>query len=215
MPEQDDETLKTYTESEYKSLQRKLNRRDAKAKGAEKDRAEMHSTIERLEELAANTLHALTLDDEARSELARRTLRDMSVRRPQDISAAQVGADVSQLLDEADTDWTDERLNEVRTLHDEVERTGDATMGAELVRKTREALLPAASSTSAEDIQRIVQEAILKDRQDHGRVDTGSSTSSNEHVRLADLRNLDPRKSSVKDMAEQAAQALDTFYNST
>jgi hypothetical protein len=203
------ETDKTVLESEYKSLQRKLGRRDSKVIALERTTAQNTASLARIEEMLANSLHLINATDDERGEKVPKLLSTMSTRRTQDISTAQTEAEISQVLDLADTDWDDDRLTEARLLREERDRTGNATLDAEILRRAREALQPAQSTTSEEAIKEIVSAAILKDRQDHGRVDTGQSVSTGK-VSVKDLTSLNPRIG-IKAMKEANEKALDSL----
>ena len=204
------ESDQTISMAEHKKLQRTLARRDAKVKALEQSIAENRSTGERQEELLANVIHMFTLDDDARTQRAAELLPNMKARREYDMSSAQVKAELSRLTDGADTDLdTDERLREARGLIEEMTRTGNSALGQEAIRRAQEALEEKGGEASTTDIESVVQAAILKDRQEHGRVDTGQSTAhvAGSVTRQA-LAPLNPR-SGLAAMRETTEKALE------
>ena len=200
----------TISMAEHKKLQRTLARRDAKVKTLEQSIAENRSTGERQEELLANVIHMFTLDDDARTQRAAELLPNMEARREYDMSSAQVKAELSRLTDGADVDLdTDERLREARNLIEEMARTGNPALGQEALRRAQEALEEKGGDASTADIESVVRAAILKDRQEHGRVDTGQSTAHVAgNVTRQDLASLNP-KSGLAAMRETTEKALE------
>ena len=207
----DEETVDTPTgsdtdwEKEYKQLQRKFNRNLTKSKESSLRLAELEAGMKRSEQLMQTLLETTSsFGDEDVRERARTTLRDFDDQRRNDSTAARFEADMSSLLDENDANWADERLAGARRLLDEVNQTGDLTRLTEVSRLTHEAL---ASGTNDTDSR--IQEAILKDRQEHGRVDTGSSVGGGQRLTRQDVANLDPIKLGVRGMREELAKVYD------
>ena len=207
----DEETVDTPTgsdtdwEKEYKQLQRKFNRNLTKSKESSLRLAELEAGMKRSEQLMQTLLETTSsFGDEDVRERARTTLRDFDDQRRNDSTAARFEADMSSLLDENDANWDDERLAGARRLLDEVNQTGDLTRLTEVSRLTHEAL---ASGTNDTDSR--IQEAILKDRQEHGRVDTGSSVGGGQRLTRQDVANLDPIKLGVRGMREELAKVYD------
>jgi hypothetical protein len=207
----DEETVDTPTgsdtdwEKEYKQLQRKFNRNLTKSKESSLRLAELEAGMKRSEQLMQTLLETTSsFGDEDVRERARTTLRDFDDQRRNDSTAARFEADMSSLLDENDVNWDDERLAGARRLLDEVNQTGDLTRLSEVSRLTHEAL---ASGTNDTDSR--IQEAILKDRQEHGRVDTGSSVGGGQRLTRQDVANLDPIKLGVRGMREELAKVYD------
>tara|TARA_R110002020_G_scaffold295333_2_gene511012 strand:+ start:478 stop:1119 length:642 start_codon:yes stop_codon:yes gene_type:complete len=207
----DEETVDTPTgsdtdwEKEYKQLQRKFNRNLTKSKESSLRLAELEAGMKRSEQLMQTLLETTSsFGDEDVRERARTTLRDFDDQRRNDSTAARFEADMSSLLDENDANWDDERLAGARRLLDEVNQTGDLTRLSEVSRLTHEAL---ASGTNDTDSR--IQEAILKDRQEHGRVDTGSSVGGGQRLTRQDVANLDPIKLGVRGMREELAKVYD------
>ena len=207
----DEETVDTPTgsdtdwEKEYKQLQRKFNRNLTKSKESSLRLAELEAGMKRSEQLMQTLLETTSsFGDEDVRERARTTLRDFDDQRRNDSTAARFEADMSSLLDENDANWDDERLAGARRLLDEVNQTGDLSRLSEVSRLTHEAL---ASGTNDTDSR--IQEAILKDRQEHGRVDTGSSVGGGQRLTRQDVANLDPIKLGVRGMREELAKVYD------
>ena len=207
----DEETVDTPTgsdtdwEKEYKQLQRKFNRNLTKSKESSLRLAELEAGMKRSEQLMQTLLETTSsFGDEDVRERARTTLRDFDDQRRNDSTAARFEADMSSLLDENDANWDDERLAGARRLLDDVNQTGDLARLSEVSRLTHEAL---ASGTNDTDSR--IQEAILKDRQEHGRVDTGSSVGGGQRLTRQDVANLDPIKLGVRGMREELAKVYD------
>ena len=80
---------------------------------------------------------------------------------------------------------------------------------SEVRRLTQEAL----SSSSTTDTDARIQEAILKDRQEHGRVDTGSSVGGGQRYTRQDVENLDPIALGVKGMREELEKVYDQMQS--
>ena len=196
-------------EMEYKKLQRKFNRNLTKSKDASLRLAELESGQRRSEQLMQTLLETTTSfgDDDLR-ERTRNTLRDFDDQRRNDTSAAKFEADMSNLLDERDANWDDERLAGARRLLDEVNQTGDLSRLSEVSRLTHEALASGGTDTDSR-----IQDAILKDRQEHGRVDTGSSVGGGQRLTRQDVANLDPIMLGVKGMREELEKVYDQMQN--
>jgi hypothetical protein len=209
----DETTVDTQTgsdtdwEGEYKKLQRKLNRQQGKSRDETQRMAELEAGQRRTEQLLQVILEAASAGDETLQARARDAQRDFDSQRSSDTTAAQFEAELNQLLDSNETEWSDSRLDEARRLLDEVNRTGDLARLSEVRRLTQEALKD--SGTSEDDIDSRIQDAILKDRQDHGRVDTGESVSKGQRYTREDVANLDPVALGVRGMRE----ALNKVYD--
>jgi hypothetical protein len=202
----------TIAMDEYKKLQRKLSRQGSTIKSQGRDALETKSALSRVEELLANLVDMQSMDDVSRSERAGILLPTMAARRKSEMTSAQVESELSQLSDSHDINWqTDERLGETRTLLDEMSRTGNTALGQEALRKAQEILSPPDAALKTEDIEKLVQEAVLKDRQDHGRVDTNTTVSSGGKVKVSDIESLDPRNG-LDNMRETLNKALDQMY---
>ena len=194
-------------EGEYKKLQRKLNRQQNKSRDNAQRMAEIESGQRRTEQLLDAVLDAATSGDDDLTAKALATRRELESQRSSDTTAAQFEAELNQILDDNETDWkSDDRLSEARRLLEEVNRTGDLSRLSEVRRLTQEAL---GSSEETGDIDNRIQDAILKDRQDHGRVDTGTSVGGGRRFTRNDVANLDPIKLGVKGMRE----VLDKVYD--
>ena len=194
-------------EGEYKKLQRKLNRQQNKSRDNAQRMAEIEAGQRRAEQLLDAVLEAATSGDDDLTAKALATRRELESQRSSDTTAAQFEAELNQILDDNETDWgSDDRLTEARRLLEEVNRTGDMTRLSEVRRLTQEAL---SSSEETGDIDNRIQDAILKDRQDHGRVDTGTSVGGGQRFTRNDVANLDPIKLGVRGMRE----VLDKVYD--
>ena len=195
-------------EKEYKQLQRKFNRNLTKNKDTGLRIAELEAGQKRAEQLLESLLQTTSsFGDESTEERTRGILRELNDQRRNDTTAAQFEAELNGVLDEFDVDWSsDERLADARRMLNEVNQSGDLSRLSEVRRLTQEALTPASSSA---DIDGQIQEAILKDRQEHGRVDTGSSVGGGQRLTRQDVANLDPIKLGVRGMREELAKVYD------
>jgi hypothetical protein len=203
----------TIAMEEYKKLQRKLSRQGSTIKTQGRDGLETKAALGRVEELLANLIDMQSMDDVSRSERIGILLPTMAARRKSEMTSAQVESELGQLSDSHDINWqTDERLGETRTLLDEMSRTGNTELGQTALRKAQEILSPPDATLKTEDIEKLVQEAVLKDRQDHGRVDTNTTVSSGGKVKISDLESLDPRNG-LDNMRETLNKALDQMYD--
>jgi len=199
-------------EGEYKQLQRKYNRNLTKGKDTGLRIAELEAGQKRAEQLLESLLQTTSsFGDENTEERTRNTLRDLNDQRRNDTTAAQFEAELNGLLDEFDVDWSsDERLTDARRMLAEVNQSGDLSRLSEVRQLTQEALAPASNN---EDTDSRIQEAILKDRQEHGRVDTGSSVGGGQRLTRQDVANLDPIKLGVKGMREELEKVYDQMKN--
>jgi len=194
-------------EGEYKKLQRKLNRQQNKSRDSSQRMAEIESGQRRTEQLLEAVLEAATTGDDDLMAKASSMRRELESQRSSDSTAAQFEAELNQLLDDNETDWkSDDRLTEARRLLEEVNRTGDLSRLSEVRRLTQEAL---GSIEETGDIDNKIQDAILKDRQDHGRVDTGTSVGGGQRFTRKDVADLDPIKLGVNGMRD----VLDKVYD--
>ena len=194
-------------EGEYKKLQRKLNRQQNKSRDNAQRMAEIEAGQRRAEQLLDAVLEAATSGDDDLTAKALAMRRELESQKGSDSTAARFEAGLNQTLDDNETDWgSDDRLTEARRLLEEVNRTGDMTRLSEVRRLTQEAL---SSSEETGDIDNRIQDAILKDRQDHGRVDTGTSVGGGQRFTRNDVANLDPIKLGVRGMRE----VLDKVYD--
>jgi hypothetical protein len=212
----DEETVDTLQgsdidwEGEYKKLQRKLNRNLTKSKDTGLRIAELEAGQRRAEQLLGTLLEATTsFGDASMQEQARTTMREFQDQRRNDTNAAQFEAELNSLLETHEVDWNDERLVDARSLLDEVNQSGDLTRLSEVRRLTQEALTTNLPGNTDERIQ----EAILKDRQDHGRVDTGTSVGGGQRFTRQDVANLDPIKLGAKGMREELDKVYDQMQS--
>ena len=197
----------TNWEGEYKKLQRKLNRQQNKTRDSSQRMAEIEAGQRRAEQLLEAVLEAATSGDDDLMAKASSIRRELESQKSSDSTAAQFEAELNQMLDDNEADWTsDDRLSEARRLLEEVNRTGDLSRLSEVRRLTQEAL---GSSEGNGDVDTRIQDAILKDRQDHGRVDTGTSVGGGQRFTRNDVANLDPIKLGVSGMRE----VLDKVYD--
>jgi len=194
-------------EGEYKKLQRKLNRQQNKSRDNAQRMAEIEAGQRRAEQLLDAVLEAATSGDDDLTAKALAMRRELESQKGSDSTAARFESELNQYLDDNDADWgSDDRLSEARRLLEEVNRTGDISRLSEVKRLTQEAL---SSSEETGDIDNRIQDAILKDRQDHGRVDTGTSVGGGQRFTRNDVANLDPIKLGVRGMRE----VLDKVYD--
>ena len=194
-------------EGEYKKLQRKLNRQQNKSRDNAQRMAEIEAGQRRAEQLLDAVLEAATSGDDDLTAKALAMRRELESQKGSDSTAARFEAELNQILDDNETDWkSDDRLSEARRLLEEVNSTGDLSRLSEVRRLTQEAL---GSSEETGDIDNRIQDAILKDRQDHGRVDTGTSVGGGQRFTRQDVADLDPIKLGVSGMRE----VLDKVYD--
>jgi hypothetical protein len=196
-------------EGEYKKLQRKLNRQQNKSRDGTQRMAELESGQRRTEQLLEAVLEAATLGNDDLTTKALAVRRELESQRSNDSTAARFEGELNQFLDENDTDWgSDERLAEARKVLEEVNRTGDVSRLSEVKRLTQEAL-----TTNSGDEDSRIQDAILKDRQAHGRVDTGTSVGGGQRFTRQDVAELDPMKLGVRGMREVLDKVYDQMQN--
>ena len=206
----DEETMDTQSgsdvdwEQNYKQLQRKYNRQQTKTREATQKLAELESGQRRIEQLLDTVLDAATMGDEQLSGRARELRGELDSQRSNDKTAAQFEYELNSILEDNDTDWQDDRLSEARRLLDDINSKGDLTRLHEVRRLTQDAF-----QDQGTDVDSKIQEAILKDRQDHGRVDTGTSVGGGQRFTRQDVADLDPIKLGVKGMRE----VLDKVYD--
>jgi hypothetical protein len=197
-------------EGEYKKLQRKLNRNLSKSKDTGLRIAELEAGQRRSEQLLEALLETTTsFGDASMQERARETMREFHDQRRNDSNAAQFEAELNSLLDTNEVEWSDERFADARRLLDEVNESGDLTRLSEVRRLTQEAL----TTTESGNIDARIQEAILKDRQEHGRVDTGTSVGGGQRFTRQDVANLDPIKLGVRGMREELEKVYDQMQS--
>jgi hypothetical protein len=198
-------------EGEYKKLQRKLNRQQGKARDSTQRMAELEAGQRRSEQLLEAVLEASTLGNDELMAKTSTIRRDLESQRSSDNTAARFEGELNQFLDDSDADWgSDERLAEARKLLEEVNRTGDVSRLSEVKRLTQEALAP---NQESGDIDGRIQDAILKDRQAHGRVDTGTSVGGGQRFTRQNVADLDPIKLGVKGMREVLDKVYDQMQN--
>jgi len=194
-------------EGEYKKLQRKMNRQQNKSRDNAQRMAEIEAGQRRAEQLLDAVLEAATSGDDDLTAKALAMRRELESQKGSDSTAAHFEAELNQILDDNETDWkSDDRLTEARRLLEEVNSTGDLSRLSEVRRLTQEALNP---SEGNGDIDNRIQDAILKDRQDHGRVDTGTSVGGGQRFTRKDVADLDPIKLGVNGMRD----VLDKVYD--
>ena len=214
----DEETVDTQSgsdtdwEKEYKQLQRKYNRNLTKAKDTGVRIAELELGQKRAEQMLEALLETTSsFGDESLAERTKETMRELQDQRRNDSTAAQFEAELNGILDEFDVDWdSDNRLDSARRLLDEVNQSGDLYRLSEVRRLTQEALT---SNSPSESSESQIQQAILKDRQEHGRVDTGASVGGGQRYTRQDVENLDPIKLGVRGMREELEKVYDQMQN--
>ena len=201
----------TNWEGEYKKLQRKMNRQQNKSRDNAQRMAEIEAGQRRAEQLLDAVLEAATSGDDDLTAKATSIRRELASQKGSDSTAAQFEAELNQILDDNETDWkSDDRLTEARRLLEEVNSTGDLSRLSEVRRLTQEALNP---SEGNGDIDNRIQDAILKDRQDHGRVDTGTSVGGGQRFTRQDVADLDPIKLGVGGMRDVLDKVYDQMQN--
>ena len=198
-------------EGEYKKLQRKLNRQQSKSRDGTQRMAALEAGQRRTEHLLEAVLDAATLGNDELMDKASTVRRELASQRSSDSTAARFESELNQFLDDNDADWgSDERLTEARRLLEEVNRTGDVSRLSEVKRLTLEAL---STNEGNGDIDGRIQDAILKDRQAHGRVDTGTSVGGGQRFTRQDVADLDPVKLGVRGMRDVLDKVYDQMQN--
>ena len=198
-------------EGEYKKLQRKLNRQQSKSRDGTQRMAELEAGQRRTEHLLEAVLDAATLGNDELMDKASTVRRELASQRSSDSTAARFESELNQFLDDNDADWgSDERLTEARRLLEDVNRTGDVSRLSEVKRLTQEAL---STNEGNGDIDGRIQDAILKDRQAHGRVDTGTSVGGGQRFTRQDVADLDPVKLGVRGMRDVLDKVYDQMQN--
>ena len=198
-------------EGEYKKLQRKLNRQQSKSRDGTQRMAELEAGQRRTEHLLEAVLDAATLGNDELMDKASTVRRELASQRSSDSTAARFESELNQFLDDNDADWgSDERLTEARRLLEEVNRTGDVSRLSEVKRLTQEAL---STNEGNGDIDGRIQDAILKDRQAPGRVDTGTSVGGGQRFTRQDVADLDPVKLGVRGMRDVLDKVYDQMQN--
>ena len=198
-------------EGEYKKLQRKLNRQQSKSRDGTQRMADLEAGQRRTEHLLEAVLDAATLGNDELMDKASTVRRELASQRSSDSTAARFESELNQFLDDNDADWgSDERLTEARRLLEEVNRTGDVSRLSEVKRLTQEAL---STNEGNGDIDGRIQDAILKDRQAHGRVDTGTSVGGGQRFTRQDVADLDPVKLGVRGMRDVLDKVYDQMQN--
>jgi hypothetical protein len=206
----DEETMDTQSgsdvdwEQNYKQLQRKYNRQQTKTRDSTQKMAELESGQRRIEKLLDTVLDAATMGDDTLSGRAKELRGELDSQRSNDKTAAQFEYELNTMLEDNDTDWQDDRLSEARRLLEDINSTGDLGRLHEVRRLTQDAF-----QDQDTDVDTKIQEAILKDRQDLGRVDTGTSVGGGQRFTRQDVAELDPIKLGVKGMRE----VLDKVYD--
>jgi len=197
--------------AEFKSLQRKLDRASKKAAKAEERAESLEAGQGRTEDLLEGLATLMTEGDAESTARAQTLVNTNSARRTADTSAAQLTARLGQTIDDADENWDDVKFDSARNVLRDMNSSGDMSRGSEAERLVKEAIEASSTESYEERLEREVQAAVLKDRQDSGRVDTTESASTDARVRFSDLTNMDP-KQGVGAMRETTKKALDQLF---
>lgn len=199
---------------EYKKLQRKLTRASNKAAAAQERAESLESGQARVEDMLGDIASLVAEGDEGLSTKAVKLKETIFSRRTADGTAAQLTAKLNQTLDDAGEDWDDDKFDSARKVIKEIGDSGDMSRAPEAERLIREAIEGETDSIS-DQVEKAVADALLKDRQEHGRVDTRDSASSTSpKVRYSDLSRMDP-KEGVGSMRDITKQALDQMFERT
>lgn len=189
----------TVSLTEYKALQRKLDRANRSNKETVKEVAELRAASGRNEALSVAILEVLSTTDESLKPTVDGIKNKLSTQRQTDATTSTAEARLRQKLDEADLDWESDKLGEARRVLDEYERTGNVSLVPEIERLVDTAAAKQTTGAiSDEDFESKVQERILADRKATGRVDLGQSTSQNtkhttDSIAKIDVLALGPR----------------------
>ncbi len=203
----------TVSMADYKSLQRKLDKASKKAAQAEERAESLESGQSRGEDFMKEFASILTEGDEAATAKVAALINTIETRQTADTSAAQLTVRLNQILDEAGEDVNDAKFDSARTVLDEINKSGDMARGYEAERLIRDAIKGDGDSnegTTEEKVQAAVDAAVLKDRQEHGRVDTKDSaaTTAGGQVTPQDLSSMNPKVQGTKAMRELNEKAL-------
>ena len=203
----------TVSMTDYKSLQRKFDRASKKAAKAEERAESLESGQTRSADFMQELAAILTEGDAEATAKVATLINTTETRQTADTSAAQLTARLNQTLDDAGEDWDDAKFDSARTVLDEINKSGDMARGYEAERLIRDAIKGDGDSnegTTEEKVQAAVDAAVLKDRQDHGRVDTQDSaaTTAGGQVTPQDLSSMNPKTQGTKAMREINEKAL-------
>lgn len=213
MPDDDkssDDSVETISMSEYKKLQRKYDRRNSSARHSEEQVETLAASVARIESVLLG-LTGLVATDEDLKPIATTLVEQNSQRQTADTSSAQLKARLTQIIDDADEDWGDEKFDEASKVLDEINESGDLSRASEVERLIREAVTVKESRTVEEQITAAVEQILQGKHVEASRVDTGKSTARTGNVTRQELSQLDPR-GGIAAMRAKTNAALDQLF---
>lgn len=195
-------------ETEYKKLQRKLNRQNTRHEDLARQLADSEASSRRIESMVEKALDLFSMGDaDATRDLGvfRETLASQ---RTQDDTTAQAQARLSAILSNSDIDIDeDPRLEGARQMISVVNKTGNLDLLDQIEKEVQGVVAGFDDTDGTVDNQ--IQQAVLTDRREHGRVDTGQTTAPrSERLTYSDIGNLDPNDG-VPALREKMNRALD------
>ena len=214
----DDTTAETETVdiAEYKKLQRKFNRVQKENSSLKADVQEVRSTNGRIETDLEGILTYFARQDPEAKPVIDNYLQQRKGQKEYDTTSAQTSRRLSELLDEHDEDWEDDKFSQARARL--AAAADDPRNFEETVRMVQQILAePASHPASVDDVRSIVKELMEKgvsgaageEGAETRRVDTGaSSTTAPSRVSRASL-DVDPSKTSHTDMIALRDAALE------
>ena len=133
MPESDNLTdAENVSASDYKTLQRKYDRRNNTAKKAEERVEGLESSMSRHESLVEGLTALVVASDDSLRDAGRELVDNNASRRSADETSAQLTARLNQSLEDADEEWADEKFDAARRVLDEINASGDLARASEV-----------------------------------------------------------------------------------
>lgn len=201
------ESPRTVPFEQYQSQQRATSKWQKRARDAAQQLASLETEYQggmaRMEERLDALMRAFGESFEDRKPAIEETLVKVSKQREETTTVARQRGELNALLTEAEVEWDDDRLAEVRPLW-------DAGRRSEAVEKARAALMPAMSETKMSEL---VEAKVQERLKELGRVDTGgtSTPAPRRGVSRQSLTQVNPARG-TKGIAEDFERELDAFY---
>ena len=209
----DDQDVQTVPMAEHKALQRKLTKAQSRAVDAIKRAESLEAGQSRMQDTLTGMMEIITEGDADAGAKVKALINTTEARKSADTSAATLTARLDGIVEDSDNVWEDSKFDAARAVVEEIEKSGDLSHGYEAERLIKDAI----ESTSTDDdsfedrVEKAAAEAVLKDRQELGRVDTKDSASTSTRVTYADVGNLNP-KAGKKANKESMDAALDQYF---
>lgn len=187
-------------ETEYKKLQRKLNRKDSRVNNLTTQVAELRAQGNRIEQITERLIDGEE-DTEFRTNLTKQ--------RETDATTARVTAEVESLLDDTDIDFkTDPRAAEARRILEEINRTGNMGL-VDSLKQSIKGISDEPSEPSTKTVEEQIADAVTADRKERARVDGGQTTAPNpQSISRSDLGKMDLSTHSLDEIKEVTQKAL-------